>query len=357
MKTNSPRVSVIIPIYNAEEHLRQCLESVISQSIDSLEVVCVDDGSTDSSKVIVKSFINSEYSQRMCIKYIEQKNQGSGAARNVGIEHATGEYIAFLDADDYYPDENVLHDLYQGAKANNVSISGGSFCEDRNGILKYDFDGSLKKQSFEADKVMNFADYQYDYGFYRFIYKREFLIEKKIKFPSYRRFQDPPFMVRAFHEAKDFYSMKRTAYVYRVREGELAFTKEKMLGLAAGIADVIDFSIENKYMSLLKLEEERLFGDFSKIIFESLNGEDDEVILHVMQLVEKLPGSENVTLDSVKMRLELDMIKKENARLSETVRELKNLLEQMKESKSYRLGRLLTSPLRIFKGDKNCGNK
>ena len=94
------KISVIIPVYNAEKYLRECLDSVIEQTLQEIEIICVDDGSTDNSLAILK-----EYTQKdERLKIIEQANRGAGAARNLGMAVALGEYLAFLDADDlYYP--------------------------------------------------------------------------------------------------------------------------------------------------------------------------------------------------------------------------------------------------------------
>ena len=89
-------VSVIIPIYNAEEHLRRGLDSVLGQDTAELEAICIDDGSTDASGAIVE-----EYARRDGrVKLVRQENSGQGAARNRGLEYATGEYVYFMDADD-----------------------------------------------------------------------------------------------------------------------------------------------------------------------------------------------------------------------------------------------------------------
>ncbi len=91
------KVSVIIPVYNAEKYLRQCLDSVINQSLRDIEIICVDDGSTDGSAAILR-----EYAERDSrVRPIRQENKGAGAARNCGIDAVNGEYIAFIDADDW----------------------------------------------------------------------------------------------------------------------------------------------------------------------------------------------------------------------------------------------------------------
>ena len=90
------KLSVIIPVYNAEKYISQALDSVLSQSLKDIEVICVDDGSTDKSLEILRQYEGNDTR----VKVITQKNQHAGVARNKGIEIATGEYLHFLDADD-----------------------------------------------------------------------------------------------------------------------------------------------------------------------------------------------------------------------------------------------------------------
>ena len=95
---NSAAVSVIIPCYNGEKNLKQCINSVRNQTLADLEIICVDDGSTDSTVDILKEFQQEDPR----IVLLRQKNAGAGAARNLGLAHATGKYLSFLDADDFF---------------------------------------------------------------------------------------------------------------------------------------------------------------------------------------------------------------------------------------------------------------
>lgn len=105
------KISVVIPVYNAEKFLRRCLDSVIGQTLAEKEIICVDDGSTDGSPEILK-----EYGERYeYVHILTQKNQYAGAARNYGLSRAEGEYIHFLDADDYILGD-VYADVYNTAK-------------------------------------------------------------------------------------------------------------------------------------------------------------------------------------------------------------------------------------------------
>ena len=103
MSNDIPAVSVIIPVYNAAEFLKDGLNSLLKQTLREIEIICVDDGSTDGSLVILKEFEKADAR----IRVIHQENQGAGAARNNGMDVARGKYLAFLDADDFF-EKNML---------------------------------------------------------------------------------------------------------------------------------------------------------------------------------------------------------------------------------------------------------
>ena len=108
-----PRLSIIVPIYNVEKYLPRCIESILNQTFKDFELILVNDGSTDSSYEILKEYENKYDNFRV----INQKNGGLSAAKNAGIKIAKGEYIAFLDSDDYL-DKNFLETLYNMAVNN-----------------------------------------------------------------------------------------------------------------------------------------------------------------------------------------------------------------------------------------------
>lgn len=125
-------ISIIIPIYNASKYLNQCLQSIINQSYKNFEVLLIDDGSTDNSKMICKKYLNKDKR----FHYLYKHNEGVSSARNLGLEHAKGEYIIFVDSDDYC-DTNMLNEIvkqmdkntlicfgyYQKFKNKNISMS------------------------------------------------------------------------------------------------------------------------------------------------------------------------------------------------------------------------------------------
>lgn len=114
-------ISVIIPVYIVENHIAKCLDSVLSQSDETVEIICVNDGSPDNSRQIISEYI-SKYKN---IKCIDRPNGGLSAARNSGLLAALGEYIILLDSDDWL-EENVLSALYEQAKTNDLDVLIGN---------------------------------------------------------------------------------------------------------------------------------------------------------------------------------------------------------------------------------------
>ncbi|MDR3048539.1 MAG: glycosyltransferase [Elusimicrobiota bacterium] len=106
-----PKVSVIIPVYNAQKYLRQCLDSIVNQTLKDIEIICINDGSTDGSLGILGEFAKND--NRVII--INQENMGAGAARNRGLDIAKGEYLSILDSDDWF-EVDMLYKMYERAK-------------------------------------------------------------------------------------------------------------------------------------------------------------------------------------------------------------------------------------------------
>ena len=112
-----PKVSVIIPVYNVDQYLSQCLDSVVNQTLEDIEIICVDDGSTDNSLKILMEY--AEKDSRVIV--LRQQNKGAGVARNYGMNIAKGKYFSFLDSDDFFS-ETLLMDSVQKAEADDADI-------------------------------------------------------------------------------------------------------------------------------------------------------------------------------------------------------------------------------------------
>ena len=173
------KISIIMPVYNDEEYLKEAIRSIQDQTMSDIELICVDDGSTDSSLDILNE-LSSKYD---FIQVFSQENQGSGSARNKGLDVAEGEFIAFLDSDDIYIDNNALKVMYDTAKlhdADIVSANLSSFNPKRN--LLNERHNCQKNICFDDYCEISPKDYGIPWSFYKNIFKREIIEKYHIRF-------------------------------------------------------------------------------------------------------------------------------------------------------------------------------
>ena len=310
------KVSVVIPVYNQAPYLAECLDSVLAQTLRDIEVVCVDDGSTDGSGKML-----DEYAARdPRVKVIHQANAGAGPARNAGMDAASGEFVAFMDPDDKYPDDGVLADLVRGAEENGVDICGGSMVMMDGRRLESGFE-------FESDGVVDYAGYQFEYGYTRYIYRHRLLETCGARFPGLVRFQDVPFCIEALHAAGRFYALRRLVYLYRDGHHAVEWSingGKKALANVSGIMMAYDLARRYGYERMAERLKGRLL-DFVALLCSESNG----------------------------LRSDLAITRSHrDAFLAE--------LEDVKASESYRLGLALTWPFRKIKqcvGSSSCSSR
>ncbi|MBR2215367.1 MAG: glycosyltransferase [Selenomonadaceae bacterium] len=237
-------ISILIPLYNQEKWLACCIESIIKQTLHGIEVIVVNDGSTDKSLEILRPYLKKDSR----IKLINQENQGAYAARNRALMDATGEYVAFMDPDDYYPADDILKKLYNAAKKFDVYICGGSLCIDHNGeIIKAFATRMERKLVFTEEGIWDFREYQMEFYYQRYIYKRSFLLENKFIFPPYKRYQDPPFLLKSMLQARFFYAIPDYVYCYRVGHQlpMVDWDLYKVYDMLRGIKDCLQISLSH----------------------------------------------------------------------------------------------------------------
>lgn len=209
-----PILSIIVPIYNVEQYLAECLDSLISQTEKNIEILCIDDGSTDKSKSIVETYI-SLYDN---IKLICQPNRGPSAARNTGIYNAKGTYIAFIDPDDTVS-ENMYQKMLTIANTHQLDLVMCGF--------KTIPDNNIVYPNFPANCVcstLNFIKYNTkihesnDLCFsWRFIFKRNWVIKEQIFFnENVRCGEDTTYNLKALLSTTKVYLIKEALYYYRV---------------------------------------------------------------------------------------------------------------------------------------------
>lgn len=279
---DQPLISIIIPIYNMENYIDFCFKSILNQTLKDIEIICVDDGSTDKSLEILKEYAKKDSR----IKILTQQNSGAGKARNKGILESAGEFISFIDSDDYYPSKDTLKHMYQAAKNNNALICGGSLLELRKGKIDISSKKYDKNYMFQKDGYIDYTDYQFEYGYTRFIYNREFIIKNNLYFEDYRRYKDPIWFIKTMTLAKRFYAIKLPVYVYRVEHKEIEWTVKKVRDCIKGITDVLNFSNEHNLTKLhYKYATKRLFDNWLINNAFSLLSENDEVLLKMLKAV------------------------------------------------------------------------
>lgn len=197
-------ISVIIPVYNIQQHLRECLDSVLGQSYPHLQVICVDDGSTDESPAIL-----AQYAQKdPRVQVIRQQNAGPGAARNTGLEAATGEYVIFLDSDDWF-EPDFLEKMVDTAVREGADVAICRAVEfDTNSGRELPSEWMMKKQylpgklAFDPQEMADHL-FQFTYGMpWDKFYRRELLTTSGIRYPALKNSEDLAFVYPTLLAAK-----------------------------------------------------------------------------------------------------------------------------------------------------------
>lgn len=264
-------VSIIIPVYNAEAHLSACIASARNQTLANLEIICVDDGSTDQSRALLDFFA----AQDARIRIYDQANLGAGSARNLALAQAKGEFVSFLDADDCYATPTCLEELYCAANRMQVSICGGFrqlLLSDNRVVLHSLFRRELTRKP--QGVLMNFSDFQYDYHFQNYIFQRTLLQENQIQFPLFRRFQDPPFLVRAMLAAKQFAAIPSEVYLYRCISSAVNWNAQKVCDLIKGLTENLLLSRAEMLPKLHRLSVYRFEHEFCEVILAHMQDPD-----------------------------------------------------------------------------------
>ena len=179
-----PKVSIIVPVYNVEGYIRKCLDSLINQTLDDIEIIVVDDGSTDESINIIQEYENT-YPDK--IRYFKKENGGVATARNFGISHATGEYIAFLDSDDYV-ELDIYEKMYKKAKQENSDLVECDFIWEYPNKSKID-NGIVytnKKEMLTYARVIPWNK----------LIKKNLIDAHEVQFPNGLRYEDMEFTYR-----------------------------------------------------------------------------------------------------------------------------------------------------------------
>ena len=232
---NTPLISVIVPVYQVERYLRECLDSVLAQTYVNLEIIVVDDGSTDSSPRIV-----SEYASKDArIRRFTQPNQGLSSARNTGLEHASGEYILFVDSDDVLSPDHVKV-LYRALVESGADVSVTNLTSFTDSFLPGDWCGDVKTISSEEAVKIIFYQGEFDTCAPGKLYKAH--LWKGVRFPVGYIHEDLPTVYRTLLNGKTVAFFGSGTYGYRKRADGLnhSRTDERKANTLALINEVVE---------------------------------------------------------------------------------------------------------------------
>ena len=243
-----PKVSIVVPIYNVEKYLKKCLNTLVNQTLNDIQIILVNDGSSDNSGKIAKEF-QKKYIEK--IIYLEKENGGLSDARNFGIPYATGEYIAFLDSDDYV-EMSMYEDMYNLAKKENSDMVECDFYWGYPEKLKQDI-GELyegKKEMLEKVRVVAWNK----------LIKREILEKSQVWFPKGYRYEDVEFTYKLIPYLEKVSFVKKPYIHYMQREGSISNSQnERTKEIFEVLEHVIEFYKEKELYEEYKTQLEYLY--------------------------------------------------------------------------------------------------
>ena len=352
------RISVIVPVYNCEDYLEESLGSILKQTFNDIEVICIDDGSTDDSLGILNEMASSDSR----IQVFPQENQGAGAVRNYGMKKASGDYVYFFDADDYLLKEG-LEKAYSNAIRNDSDIVFFKFDQYKdNRFLTHS--GPYIELQFKGADFDNFTFDWHDYRTGPFtgpfapwlkLYKKEFLDAYDcFRFPNDLNHNDVPFHVMTFLKASKISFVPEHLYRYRIdNAGSITNNRLKKYDHIFRIIQIVeDFLLSEDYMEEFKREFD--YFKANRITYEMYGRPEEYFYLAKEELKSVDLGNgllsndtsfkANTILSSdsleeynykIKVNEEINSLKRENKSLADEINSLKGKNKSlMDENKS-----------------------
>ena len=351
------RISVIVPVYNCEDYLEESLGSILKQTFNDIEVICIDDGSTDDSLGILNEMASSDSR----IQVFPQENQGAGAVRNYGMKKASGDYVYFFDADDYLLKEG-LEKAYSNAIRNDSDIVFFKFDQYKdNKFLTHS--GPYIELQFKGADFDNFTFDWHDYRTGPFtgpfapwlkLYKKEFLDAYDcFRFPNDLNHNDVPFHVMTFLKASKISFVPEHLYRYRIdNAGSITNNRLKKYDHIFRIIQIVeDFLLSEDYMEEFKREFD--YFKANRITYEMYGRPEEYFYLAKEELKSVDLGNGLLSNDTsfkaktilssnsleeynykIKVNEEINSLKRENKSLADEINSLKgknkSLIEENK---------------------------
>ena len=340
-------ISVILPVYNSETYLKECLDSLVNQTFKDIEILCINDGSSDNSLQILKEYEKED--NRIIL--INQENMGVAKTRNNALKMVTGKYVYFMDSDDYL-DSNAFKKLHSNITANEseICILKAIFV---NGGEKYKF------PAFDLDKEfsgVNFNKFTFTYKDIKShilndlfapwlkLYSREFLLgNHDFTFPEIKSYSDAPFHVKTLLNAEKISFVPEYLYYYRENDDSLVHSSSNTINFFT-LSDIIkDYLIKNNFFD----EFEKEFDAFQtvKLVYYMGFSDSDEYFTKAKSILENIDFENNSLIlkrDKDKAKLILDSNSLKESRLSIQLYDCKRKVETLENSKSWKI----TKPIR-----------
>ena len=350
------KISVIVPVYNCENYLEESINSILNQTFKDIEIICVDDGSTDNSL----SILNNIASNDSRLKVSSQENQGPSTIRNYGLKNALGDYLYFFDADDFLV-EDALEKAYSNAIRNDSDIVIFKFDMYRDDRLHEHSSGHIEKQFPNVD-FNNFTFNCYDYRKCAFrgsfspwlkLYKKEFLDKHEyFGFPFNLNHEDVPFHVMTFLKASKISHVPEYLYHYRL-DNPKSITNNRLIKydhIFKIIQIVEDFLVSEGLFEEFK--KEFAYFKVNRITYE-ISGRNDEYLYLAKAELSKVDLNNDLlskntlfkaysildsnSIEEYRGKIKINKLKKENKSLIKENKKLKKDLRKIKnENKSLR---------------------
>ena len=231
-----PKISIIVPVYNVEKYIDKCLKSLTQQTLQGIEIIIVNDGSLDKSVEIIENYVKDNLTK---IKYYEKENGGLSSARNYGLEYATGEYIAFLDSDDYV-ENNMYEEMYNLAKQENAEMVECDF------IWEWEYGKKIfdKRREYKTKEEMMKKPRVVAWNK---IYKREIINKYKIRFPKGLIYEDMEFFYKLLPHLNKISYINKYFVHYTQREDSITNKQtQKVEDIFKILDNIFDYYIDQK---------------------------------------------------------------------------------------------------------------
>ncbi len=250
-------ISIIVPIYNAEKYLSKCINSLINQTKKEIEIILINDGSTDRSEEIINNYRDER------IKYFKNENQGIGKTRNFGIEKATGKYLMFVDSDDYLK-EDACEILFKKAEKEKLDLVICNYYKvdeetDKKEIIEIkEFKNTKLKDNKELLLNVNLAPWNK-------LYKRDLIKKNKIKFVENLKYEDAPFVVETMDKAKRIGQVTEALNYYVIHKNSETTIRDRKVFDIIEIVDKIRkyFSKRKDYTEIINKLSVRILTNYT----------------------------------------------------------------------------------------------